>query len=950
MSDQLLELNANLLEREINVSVNWDTLGTHLGLSQGEIRQIERDHHTTERRRVEMFDRWLRKEENPSWEKIIAALENMSEKSISSQLRKKYAMQDQPVKTPTSEGPLDLFRRPCECNHELMIERVLKVDRKDLIGKELERLKKTYFRLKMSAESALESANPSPRQLKRFSQEYLSDREVTTVEELFDCLEEFCFLDYALLENIISIFLDNKAQIISDLNDYIQELTDFKKSTTLNEFTQRIETAQKPLGTANEATGVCTVTLRLVGGWLKKTMEDLQKLLKEVFQDKSSVLAHLKMVRGSVIVTYLASHSEVESLIELSKTKLLFMIQVGVCELNIGSKRIIKNEVPHFSFESSLVLAVWNNDITLLTFLLNIRTSPDATDGEGWTALMRGSFSGRDKAVSLLVNAKADLNIKRRDGVTALYLAAQNGHFDVFDILLKAKANPNLLADDGTTPLDIARQNGHSNVVSALQKICISEGATVTATHLISAEEEIIATHPFSEGVTTTATRTISAEGETISTHTISPQKETITTRTISAEGETITTRTISEGEIAEPTTRWMSRSISPTTTTHKILHRRRTISEGANTEPTTHWMSRSISPKTTAHKMHRRRTISEGAITEPKTTTRWMSRSFSEEEPMPTKPLEEAMRDEFCEDNVFEEATKPQSVSIVILGKSGSGKTSLTQAIASIDMHVDKSTKSSTRSSRRVHIQVGQGSVNIFDTHGMMSRSVMETLDEMIIKCTDGVIILCMDMYEGLDESTLEPLALLHKKFGRRFWSRVIIALTKADCYEEQKWLMTKSGPESKREFLSVTFAVELEERRTIILRKDFTATADQALPRCHIGMSERNFDEIPIIPTSLLDRPALERMEQVGHGYWFDLLLIKCCQRLRAQGSGLQIHQDRLSQLPPELIRHELSRTEYRWFRRNRRLMSADFKDPLTHQTSSVTKPRFVFKQDFI
>ena len=45
-------ISANLLEREINVNVNWDTLGTYLGLSQGEIRQIESDHQRTERRRV----------------------------------------------------------------------------------------------------------------------------------------------------------------------------------------------------------------------------------------------------------------------------------------------------------------------------------------------------------------------------------------------------------------------------------------------------------------------------------------------------------------------------------------------------------------------------------------------------------------------------------------------------------------------------------------------------------------------------------------------------------------------------------------------------------------------------------------------------------------------------------------------------------------------------------
>ena len=140
--------------------------------------------------------------------------------------------------------------------------------------------------------------------------------------------------------------------------------------------------------------------------------------------------------------------------------------------------------MPHFSFESSLVLAVRNNDITLLTFLLNIRTSPDGTDGDGWTALMRGSFNGRDKAVNLLVNAKANPNpnIQRRDGVTALYLAAQNGHSEVVDILLRVKANLNLPADNGTTPLDIARQNGHSNVVSALQKGFTSEEAEVTET------------------------------------------------------------------------------------------------------------------------------------------------------------------------------------------------------------------------------------------------------------------------------------------------------------------------------------------------------------------------------------------------------------------------------------------------------------------------------------
>ena len=40
-----------------------------------------------------MFDMWLRKEENPSWMKIIAALEKMSETNLANRLTQKYQQQ-----------------------------------------------------------------------------------------------------------------------------------------------------------------------------------------------------------------------------------------------------------------------------------------------------------------------------------------------------------------------------------------------------------------------------------------------------------------------------------------------------------------------------------------------------------------------------------------------------------------------------------------------------------------------------------------------------------------------------------------------------------------------------------------------------------------------------------------------------------------------------------------
>ena len=198
-----------------------------------------------------------------------------------------------------------------------------------------------------------------------------------------------------------------------------------------------IENAQK----SKEGTGACTVTLRLVGGWLTKTMEDLDKLLKEIFQDKNSILAHLTIVRGSVIVSYLAPQSEIDSLLKLAQAKLSFVAQVGVCDLLVGHTVVIntQNERTNFSFESSLIKAVKNNDINLLTFLLHISTSPDATDRNGWTALMYGSYYGHHRAaVSLsLLHANADPNLQRDDGATPLLIAAQNGHSDTVSILIQ---------------------------------------------------------------------------------------------------------------------------------------------------------------------------------------------------------------------------------------------------------------------------------------------------------------------------------------------------------------------------------------------------------------------------------------------------------------------------------------------------------------------------------
>ena len=458
-----------LLTQELNKVAKWQTLGTNLGMAPCEITEIEQDHPgDTARRRTAMLDKWLKKHENPSWMSIIEALEKMSEMSLAKHLRNVY------VSLVSSADDTQLVVNSSSV--------LLEVHRSDAIVKKIENLRCMYYKLVTETESDLEKANLSSKIIKRFSQIHVGD-DVTcaTIEELIDQLKPFFFFDYALLETIIMVLLWQNQSAVSKLNDYIQQLEQFKKSTTLQQFIENIETAQ------NTSPQTCTVTLQLVGGWLPKTISDLEKLLKEIFHNKAAVLTRLKIVRKCVLVTYLVQRSEAISLNKAAQSKISFMMKLGVSVLQVGDTVVTstQSEMSDFSFESSLIRSVKENDINVLRFLLDINTSPDATDDDqGLTGLLWASYLGRTKAAKLLLKANGDPNLHSIDGVTPLFAASQSGHSEIVSFLLLAYANPNLCRDDGVTPLLMASQEGHPEIVSFLlnayadPNICRHDGVT----------------------------------------------------------------------------------------------------------------------------------------------------------------------------------------------------------------------------------------------------------------------------------------------------------------------------------------------------------------------------------------------------------------------------------------------------------------------------------------
>ena len=256
-------------------------------------------------------------------------------------------------------------------------------------------------------------------------------------------------------------------------------------------------------------------------------------------------------------------------------------------------------------------------------------------------------------------------------------------------------------------------------------------------------------------------------------------------------------------------------------------------------------------------------------------------------------------------------------SVSIIIIGKCGSGKTSLASAIvgenATDRFQESKSGwKRGTQKKEIVSIQADKVTINVTDTCALMDTSEVVENDETvqlvstnIAKNSDCVIIVCIDMYDRIDESTMTALAHLHMKHGDHFWTRVVIALTKADRYDEHKWLELKDKRlEFDSSFLTKKFKEEEEECK-LMLKEYFTVPEDKIKSGCFFGMTANEFESLnyTIIPTSRNSEGAKEKMKRVGCGFWLDLLIGICCKKVQS-GRLIQIHKDRCQSLPNQTL----------------------------------------------
>jgi len=89
-----------------------------------------------------------------------------------------------------------------------------------------------------------------------------------------------------------------------------------------------------------------------------------------------------------------------------------------IIELSKDDKKILES-VDYKGF-TPLILACYNDNIDIVSFLLKHKVSMDNGDNSGNTALMGVSFKGYSDVAKLLVEMGADPNLRNYNGATAL--------------------------------------------------------------------------------------------------------------------------------------------------------------------------------------------------------------------------------------------------------------------------------------------------------------------------------------------------------------------------------------------------------------------------------------------------------------------------------------------------------------------------------------------------
>ena len=139
-----------------------------------------------------------------------------------------------------------------------------------------------------------------------------------------------------------------------------------------------------------------------------------------------------------------------------------------VSQHSIHGKRLHSCRWPHCCVPSLHTSSSHHLDQVVRALLEN-DAKADATEEDGFTALMFSAQNGHDLCALALIEANANLDHQNPKKVTALNFACENAHEECAVLLLKAGSRSADIADAwGDTPRSIAEKKGLKKVLALM--------------------------------------------------------------------------------------------------------------------------------------------------------------------------------------------------------------------------------------------------------------------------------------------------------------------------------------------------------------------------------------------------------------------------------------------------------------------------------------------------
>ena len=295
---------------------------------------------------------------------------------------------------------------------------------------------------------------------------------IEDLDELFTKLHRyFDFLECGLIVAITKKYI--QGQLATQLKQHKENALKLRRQQSIKNLKNELRKFYTPH--LQDTSNMPEIYIQLNEAWEEADIAGLYLLVKCLLPKtkQQSLLEHITIDDGSVLIKYRVEESYVDYLIAYAENKPQFMRLIGIFGLVINSIPILQeDENKNFTFDSALLESSQSGNNEAVQFLLDLGVNVNYSNSEGKTALMLACQAGHEEVVQTLVSAEPDVNLQDSAGQTALMLV--DGNVGIVHHLLLAKANPNLQRKDGNTALHIACYKGQSTTAELL----LSFGAT----------------------------------------------------------------------------------------------------------------------------------------------------------------------------------------------------------------------------------------------------------------------------------------------------------------------------------------------------------------------------------------------------------------------------------------------------------------------------------------